>query len=41
MKHIQKENLPVVNNKTQIIDTDIFDDVVTNELLENINIELL
>lgn len=34
MKHIQKEKLPVINNKTQIIDTDIFDNVVTNELLE-------
>jgi hypothetical protein len=34
MKHIQKEKLPVINNKTQIIDTDIFDNVVINELLE-------
>jgi serine/threonine protein kinase len=34
MKHIQKEKLPVINNETQKIDTDIFDNVVTNELLE-------
>lgn len=34
MKHIQKETSRVVNNKTQKIDTDIFDNVVTNELLE-------
>jgi len=34
MKNIQKEKLPVINNRTQIIDTDIFDNVVINELLE-------